>query len=872
MRIFFLFILFSFQFSSFSQSLNPKKDIAKCLFGYIDNNENWKIEPKFEQAWPFENNFALVNYDGLVGVIDTNGNYIISPEYQQIKKTENNNFTQTRYIASKNNQDYIFNQNHELLTLKGFPSIRQIPYSPYFLYTNNKKEPIWGILDNYGKIISPEIFPNEKIYQYSFDSLGIFQFKIDNLWGLYDTKSKSIIIEAKYKSIRGTSNQFFVALKESSSENQNNRNSYEFWLLDANGKYESSVFYDTIYTTRYFSNNNYPYPENNDILILRKDGKFAIYSEKISIKNLIWWNEMPKYIGSNNYIVKKENNYGVYNLNEKIILPTDFQEIWFSKNYILCKKKNLWSFYSNNFKRLTRFKYQKVEFSLDSNIVNVINSKSELKQVNPKTGIETNLDFTKTNIIQLKDKQVVRIAFEGKYGYYNLDGKMILPPGYNYLPEYFSAEDTIGIYSTINGCGLISNSLKIIMPTKFDTIIEAIDSKYDEVIFWTLKGGKWGMLNKNGLEILEPKYGVPYVTEDYWQNYVDNCDFTFSSPIIMGFIDQSDILFDSRKGIISQTEMQQIISTKDPNKFVFQSSNKKFGYIDGTGKVYIPPISDFIPYIFSDDSVLIYSNNHYYFYNLPKNILLDKPLSEYEIKLIILKIYKTGAFNLNIDFDEEILQEIKNQFILNSLFDSYSADYSIENYFELLGRYLSGFESNDYCNIECCYRSLNEINESENYCWPPGYGTFEETNYYLNQISESDFMLNINRITYGHGSGDVSNFYFYHYEMNEIKPFYLNQSIKNLEEFYSKLSKIAINSEVIKEMSNEIDCSKVNEFINQDTEISIDSNGLHVWIDYWEMGPYQIDVLIPWEIVKPFVIENSKLANIIEYDLKNSKN
>ena len=71
------------------KKLIPKKD-DNGLYGFVDENGNWVIEPKFEKVWEFSEEdkesrgkftepFAWVKINGKWQLIDDNGNWAIGP-------------------------------------------------------------------------------------------------------------------------------------------------------------------------------------------------------------------------------------------------------------------------------------------------------------------------------------------------------------------------------------------------------------------------------------------------------------------------------------------------------------------------------------------------------------------------------------------------------------------------------------------------------------------------------------------------------------------------------------------------------------------------------------------------------------------------
>jgi hypothetical protein len=54
-------------------------------FGFLDENQNWIIEPQFEAAREFKNGYAAVRKNSKWGIIDKFGEWVIEPKYSGIK-------------------------------------------------------------------------------------------------------------------------------------------------------------------------------------------------------------------------------------------------------------------------------------------------------------------------------------------------------------------------------------------------------------------------------------------------------------------------------------------------------------------------------------------------------------------------------------------------------------------------------------------------------------------------------------------------------------------------------------------------------------------------------------------------------------------
>ena len=52
------------------------------LWGYVDKNGEFAIEPKFHDAWNFHEGLAVVKVEWARGYIDREGKYVVEPKYQ----------------------------------------------------------------------------------------------------------------------------------------------------------------------------------------------------------------------------------------------------------------------------------------------------------------------------------------------------------------------------------------------------------------------------------------------------------------------------------------------------------------------------------------------------------------------------------------------------------------------------------------------------------------------------------------------------------------------------------------------------------------------------------------------------------------------
>ncbi|MBU5427004.1 WG repeat-containing protein [Tissierella pigra] len=114
------------------------------LFGYIDNEDNTLIEPKFNKGNIFENGNAVVavgeddNY--LYGLIDREGKYLLEPEYRNIVGFGNGYYGVEKEMDGKEIKYAISNNKGELLTDFTYSNLNNINIKNNFISVFDGKE------------------------------------------------------------------------------------------------------------------------------------------------------------------------------------------------------------------------------------------------------------------------------------------------------------------------------------------------------------------------------------------------------------------------------------------------------------------------------------------------------------------------------------------------------------------------------------------------------------------------------------------------------------------------------------------------------------------------------------------------------------
>ena len=178
------------------------------------------------------------------------------------------------------------------------------------------------------------------------------------------------------------------------------------------------------------------------------------------------------------------------------VIPLKYDEITHAApNYYFIKSKGLYALYHHN-TAVTNFIYKEVSGFTFGNVPVIM-------QDNTATVIDTSgrILFTPIKghkIIRLfKEYGIIKNNKSEKYGIIDLKGIIKLPCKYTYIePAVGNFIVTIGKYS-----GVANLSDKLIIPIEFDNILDRNNG-----LFLVLKSNKWGVINSEGIEVLNVKY------------------------------------------------------------------------------------------------------------------------------------------------------------------------------------------------------------------------------------------------------------------------------------------------------------------------------------------------------------------------------
>ncbi|MCY1518318.1 KWG Leptospira [compost metagenome] len=451
--------------------------------------EELKQNNKYEYVYGFENNYAVFRtFDKRMGMIDSTGSVIIKPVFTYIhnKKELKNLFE----VGNEENKKF----KRGFIDLKGNIKI-PILYDDVFYVEKElirvSKDKKFGVLDTLNNIILPTKFDD-----ISFDNdLIIARIKETNY--LYDFKGKQIGNLQFLEISDFTNNKAIVTFQNNSTsiiDNQGNvvlkpilNYSFERILNDdlfiikdkrnlkegvINSKAEFIIKckYDEIKQVKSFfiakSNNKKGFVSLTDSLV-----KPFVYDE-------IYFNYFDDAVafGDNNlrdnYIVKKDNLFGVVNPNlEKEIIPIRYKNIrtLFDSYYIVQNDENKNGLFFKNGEKVLEEDYK--FYNVFENSI-FASKKNQQFLINLEAQRFKEIEVFVDEFVKFKDEQEFPkngnqiFKSKGKFGVINNKNNMIIPDEYELIENIYLSKQFI--VKKNNKFGIVNSENKIIVEIEYD--------------------------------------------------------------------------------------------------------------------------------------------------------------------------------------------------------------------------------------------------------------------------------------------------------------------------------------------------------------------------------------------------------------------
>lgn len=415
----FVNICFLLSFSAFSQNLIPQEKKGKWGYTKQDNPKKFVIKPKFQKAMPFgkglDSSRAFVKVANQYGIIDTKGKWLLRPTYDSV--FEQRKIGETFVLAKKGNENFIINKQGEIVS-EGFSSLE--PFNKeVFIFSKNKQ---LGIMlrknDSYQVILpaeyenlGPANFKNTLFYTKKNNKVRFYHLPTNTFSKEYDQYQTIRIRYPQDTTIKHVSKTYLVVAKDGKrgliDEEMNEILPIDYQQIRKFNAHKDEILFEVV-----------------------KQGKRGISNEKGNFLLAIEFDAIS--YAQPYFVASKQGLLGAYDSGGKQILSHLYEDIrfWNEQNIFMVSKNQLKGLVSleekvilpNNYDNLMRISYEnpcyvlaskskiKSIFALENNQITKIHQEDfdDLRQVQPKPLLLIGKQKGKENVYKLENKQLTK--------------------------------------------------------------------------------------------------------------------------------------------------------------------------------------------------------------------------------------------------------------------------------------------------------------------------------------------------------------------------------------------------------------------------------------------------------------------------------
>ena len=474
-------------------------------------------EKKYEVAQVKQYNYFVLKQDNLNGVIDKKGNTIISANYDDIKIP---NPEKAVFVCYQGDTVKVLNETkQEILTeyekvepirLKNIAS--NLMYEKTVLtYLENGK---YGLIDFSGKKLTKAIYDEITGLPYKEGELLV---KKDEQYGVINIKGKELIKTA-YEKI--TVDGYYTDINQYSYSGYivsvKTEEGYRYGYIDCEGKMILKPEYNELSRITEIEDNQ------NVYMIGAKNGQYGITKNEKNLVNNEY--QSIRYDSVNNVlVVEKSKKYGIVNLDGKLIVPVEYNQIDITGVYLYAQNEQGTTVYNSN-------------------------------------GTQANIDTNVAILNTSNEKYRIRINNENgtKYGVIGKEGQQIIEEKYNYLEYLF--ENYFIVSNEKSKLGIIDDKENQKLEIKYDSVQKIQDT--DLIQATIIESKTTQIFDKQMKSICEMKDAKLEKTGEYIKIYNE----------------QETRYFDKDGKELKNT---QVYST---NKLFAKEENGKWGFVDNNGQ------------------------------------------------------------------------------------------------------------------------------------------------------------------------------------------------------------------------------------------------------------------------------------------------
>lgn len=511
-----------------------------------------------------EENYFLLMQNNKFGVINKNGDIVIDPIYDIIEMP---NPSKDIFICKNNYNvdtgDYniqVFNQNREQILFQYYLveaiPLNNVENNGYYEKSvlKYKSEGNYGLIDLNGNKITDPIFESIEGFEYKEGLLLVKKsgkYGIININGVTVVKEKydEILCDGYYTENSKYSNAGYIVGTRTD-------NGMRYGYIDSKRKQLLKNEFNEIYriTDKIDDNNTY--------LVAFKQGKAGVYENKKIIINHDY--EDILYDGTNDLVIlQKLSKQGVSKFDGTVIVPIEYDNIFFAGSYINAQKSENVDLYNLNGNKEENAEYIGKQSFNDNKYEVVSTFNDEYKIINNETG---NVISNEYSYIQYLFNKYFIAQKDSLLGIIDCDGNVIVDFKYNVIQSIYGYN-----------------------------VVQMLDDN-----------GTTILLNENMQEVLKMKNAIIFTYDEYIKvfsdtdiKYVDkngkileNAE-VFNKNELLSYSENGKWGFKDKNGNIVVKATYEMVTEFNEYGFAGVKSNGKWGVISKDGSIIKEPIYEF---------------------------------------------------------------------------------------------------------------------------------------------------------------------------------------------------------------------------------------------------------------------------------------
>jgi hypothetical protein len=472
---------------------NFSEDLARInLGGALTGNSGG---PYLSNPYTSLRTYSLGCVGGLWGFINRKGALVINAEYQFV-----DDFHNGRAIVKKDGKYGVINMNNEFVIkpeYDGIEFLRNTSNSFYAVYINT---PRYGVIDDNGKILVPVKYENLGNWQE-----GLSVFRSGKKFG-YINADGEIVIPAEYEKAKDFSGNLAAVQKDTKWGYIDHSGNFVIQpVFSSAGNFQNGLApvsakkgngYVNQKGEVHYSKYSKCFEYYQGLAKVKVRGKFGFIDEKGK------WVVHPHYKSISDFnsygmaVVKKGRKYGVIDRKGRHVTHAFYQKIGeFSEGYAPVRQKNKYGFIDSMGKVVIKPQYLNAgKFSEGMAAVSV---QGRWGFINPSNKMIISPKYRKAGEFV---EDMAQVKNDKSWGFINKTGSEIIPLKYGYVSDF---KDGIAIAGSSASYAdrFITKEGKVLFDSTYLQVLQ-----FENSIARVKKYGKWGLINKDGSNIIDYKY------------------------------------------------------------------------------------------------------------------------------------------------------------------------------------------------------------------------------------------------------------------------------------------------------------------------------------------------------------------------------